>query len=352
MRFPSRRERGCSRGATSSGTRSRTMRRIICLLPALLLMVSCSGPTISAVGESDDLVIVTAGGASDRLVRTAVGVAEQPVAWLLDEPVFASTVRTLDQIKRVTNRRHLLLVGTWEDELGAFAERRFEGLERGAPPEFVIATDVWAEGQVAAAVVGPDEKSVVAFLKERAAGIILEIELVSERRLARNLCSTGEADRRAAALIERFGWSLCLPDQYELFTTQEGEPFAFFRRTRPDRTVFVAWRQGDAADVTEDAATAWRQELSVKYLDGDEIERRRPFSAETARLAGRRAVRLRGWWANTELVGGGPFVSYCFAVPEQGRVYLVDASLFAPSFDKTALMRNLEAIVRTFRTGD
>jgi hypothetical protein len=152
----------------------------------------------------------------------------------------------------------------------------------------------------------------------------------------------------APALIERFGWSLCLPREYELFTTEDGSGFAFFRRQRPDRTVFVAWRDGTPSDVTEDAATAWREQLSRAYLDGDEIEWRRPFNAETTALDGHDAIRLTGWWANRELVGGGPFVSYCFAVPEQGRVYLVDASLFAPSFDKTALMRNIESIVRTF----
>jgi hypothetical protein len=325
------------------------MKRLALLLTGSILLVSCSGPTLSAVGEADDLVIVTADDASDRLLQTVVSVGERPEAWLLDEPVFKTTVRRLSEIKGVTNRRHVLLVGTWDDGMGAYAERRFEALERGAPPGLVLAEDLWAEGQVAGAVVGPDEASVMTYLNENAAGIMTRFELAAERRLARNLCATGEAERMAEALIERFGWSLCLPKEYELFTTPGDAGFAFFRRTRPDRTVFVAWRQGGAADVTEDEATRWREQLSRMYLDGDEIEWRRPFFADGVTFSGADAVRLSGWWANRELVGGGPFLSYCFAVPEQGRVYLVDASLFAPGFDKTALMRNLESILRTFR---
>lgn len=325
------------------------MKRLLFLSIASLFLVSCTGPTISAVGESDDLVIVTARGASERLVRTAVATCELPVPWLLDEPAFKTTVRTLDQIRGVTNRRHLVIVGTWEDEAGEFAGERFDALEDGRAARLAISTDVWAEGQVAAAVVGPDEEAVISFLNGNREDLVERIELASERRLARSLCAADEADEMSAALLERFGWSLCPPGEYELFTSPEDGRFVFFRRTKPDRTVFVAWRDGDSSDVTEDEATAWREQLARTYLDGDEIEWRRPFFTEPARLAGSDAVRLTGWWANRELVGGGPFVSYCFAVPEQGRVYLVDASLFAPSFDKTALMRNLESIVRTFR---
>jgi len=328
------------------------MKRVCLLFCALLAASACSGPMLSAVGESDDLVIVTSDVATEQLTRAAIEVGEHPVPWLLDEPTFKTSVRTLSEIKGVTNRRHLLLVGTWEDEMGKFAGRRFEQLTAGGGTRMAISNDVWAEGQVVAAVVGPNERAVAEYLSANARDIIGRIERASLDRLAAGLCSTQESRRMSEALVDRFGWSLCLPKEYELFTTPDDVSFAFFRRTRPDRTVFVAWRDGGPDDVTPELAAAWRATLSAMYLDGDEIEERRPFLSDRTTLSGLEAVRLTGWWANRRLVGGGPFVSYCFYAPEQERVYMVDASLFAPSFDKTALMRNLEGIVTTFRPGN
>jgi len=118
---------------------------------------------------------------------------------------------------------------------------------------------------------------------------------------------------------------------------------------------FVPGIEVDQAGVSHGAAVAEvihdvapDAELVLAYYDGDQIEWRRPFEADTVAFADGTALRLSGWWANERLLGGGPFRLYCFAVPEQERVYLVDGSLFAPGMDKVPLMRNLDAIARTF----
>jgi hypothetical protein len=149
-------------------------------------------------------------------------------------------------------------------------------------------------------------------------------------------------------LSERYGWSLSPPTGYDLISSAASQGFVFLRRTQPDRNLFVCWRKGGSELVTKDFALGMRQELARRYYDGDEIEWKRPLAADTVSFAGTTALRLSGWWANTRLLGGGPFRLYCFAVADQGRVYLVDESLFAPGMDKVPLMRNLEAIAHTF----
>ena len=99
-----------------------------------------------------------------------------------------------------------------------------------------------------------------------------------------------------------------------------------------------------------DVHTCW--EKFARYFDGDVIEWKRPVEVEQVDFLGRPAVRVSGWWGNRTLVGGGPFRTYCFYEPSSERVYLLDISLFAPGVDKTALMRNLDAIAHTFSVSD
>jgi hypothetical protein len=169
-------------------------------------------------------------------------------------------------------------------------------------------------------------------------------------RLADRLKEDADESGMTRALEERFGWSIAPPTGYDFFTTDAEEGFVFFRRTRPDRTIFVHWESGGPDLVSEEHVLSSREELAMRYFDGDVIERQRPLITERVDFLGRRAVRVSGWWGNRELVGGGAFRTYCFHEPTQGRVYIVDASLFAPGFDKTSLMRNLDAIAHTFST--
>jgi hypothetical protein len=322
-----------------------------CLCAAALMALSCSGPVVTAVGDADDLVIIAAGGGSES-VALLLELAEAEVPWLLGEPVFEPVVTTPGQSGDLKNIRHIIVLGTWDDrELSRLARTAAPSLERGDPPRLTLVEDVWANRQVVGVVLGNSEAELEDFLRRQGAALVRSMEAAAVKRLSDSLRETATEAGMAQAMRDRFGWSIAPPSGYDFYTTSSDEGFVFFRRTRPDRSVFVYWEEGGAGSVTEESATGRRNELASLYYDGDAIESRRPFLSEEVDFLGRRAIRLSGWWANTELVGGGPFRSYCFYEPEQGRVYMIDVSLFAPSFDKTSLMRNLDAIAHTFESG-
>ena len=88
--------------------------------------------------------------------------------------------------------------------------------------------------------------------------------------------------------------------------------------------------------------------LAWKYWDEDEIVEDALEVTGTA-FAGLPAVHLTGTWENKKYVIGGSFTSYCFTCQDCGRNYFIDAAVFAPGLDKLPLMRELEAILVTFR---
>lgn len=316
---------------------------------ALCLLPSCSRRTVIATGESDDLVIVADPGVAPAALDTLVALVQTEVPWLLDEPSFKTTVTTPATAKELLHRRHVLLLGVWgSGEVPGMAARRIAGLQPGEPTVLRIEEDVWAAGQIVALLVGRDEPEILAYLAAHRAEILRRLDGAVVDRLARTLAENRDGAAAGAMLSERYGWSISPPSGYDLISSAAGEGFVFLRRVQPDRNIFVSWRAGGGDLVTREFAVGARQELTRQYYDGDEIEWKRPFEADTVSFAGRTALRLSGWWANSRLIGGGPFRLHCFAVPEQGRVYLVDESLFAPGMDKMPLMRNLDAVAGTF----
>lgn len=316
---------------------------------AFCLLSSCSRRTIIAAGESDDLVIVADPDVTPAALDSLVSLVQAKIPWLLEEPSFKTTVTTPSTARELLQRRHVVLLGVWgRGDVPELAARRITGLRRGEPAGLRIEEDVWAAGQIVGLIVGRDEPELLAYLAGHRAEILERLDAAVVGRLARTLAADPNGAAAGAMLNERYGWSASPPTGYDLISSTADEGFVFLRRVQPDRNLFVSWREGGGALVTRDFAVNLRQELTRRYYDGDEIEWRRPFEADTVSFAGTTAVRLSGWWANKRLLGGGPFRLYCFAIPEQERVYLVDASLFSPGMDKVPLMRNLDAIAHTF----
>ncbi len=327
------------------------MRLRTALLATVMILscLSCSGPVVTAVGESNDLIVMHDGRATDRAAAAAVALMESEVSWLLGEPAFSTTLTTPSEARDLANRRQILLIGTWTGgEVERVVRRRMPGLEPGGPPRLHVDRDVWAKGQFVGTIMARDEAELLAFLGRGGRDLVVAYENAAVERAVDKLRSDGRREGVEAALADRFGWSIAPPTGYEFFTTHADRGFVFFRRTRPDRNIFISWFDAEGVQLTGDFVVAKREELTGQYYDGDVIERRRPFEIESVEFAGHEALRVSGWWGNRELVGGGPFRTYCFHEPSRRRIYMVDASLFAPALDKTSLMRNLDAFARTF----
>lgn len=324
-------------------------RLIIWFAALLLLPLSCSGPVVPAVGESNDLVIIHDGPPTARARNHLVPVMESGVNWLLGEPAFRTTVTRPSIARDLRNRRQIIVIGTWE---GGDVEREIAGkirsLDRDGPPRLHIGRDVWAKGQTVGVLMGRNDDELVEYIDAHGPEILADFEAGMTARASDRLRTAAAESGMEAELGSRFGWSLAPPSGYDFFTTDAADGFVFFRRTRPDRTVFVYWQEGEEHFVTEEFVMSKRAELTARYYDGDEIQWRRPVTTEPVEFAGRSALRLSGWWGNRDRVGGGPFMTYCFYEPTQERVYMIDATLFAPSMDKTAFVRNLDAVANTF----
>ncbi|MBD3348355.1 MAG: DUF4837 family protein [Candidatus Eisenbacteria bacterium] len=344
-------ENGRRRGTRASGFGALRTAALLCLLAAI--PVSCSGPTVAAFGEVNDVVVLAGDEAAGRAAEILSGALTAKSSWLVGESRFETRVARIGELDDFTYRRNIVLLGTWDDpEIAGIVDSRVGGLGAGDPPGSKAVEDIWGEGQVVMAVMAGTREELVEYLSSHGEDVVEKLVDSIRDRLARRLREELEATGFDRDMEARFGWSLGPPSGYDLHPRNESDGLVFFRKTKPDRTVFVHWLPGTAEEVTEELMAERRDEIGSLYFDGDAIEWRRQLVVEKVRLAGRPALCMSGWWGNRELVGGGPFRSYCFHVPSQQRIYLIDAALFAPGLDKTELMRNLDAALHTFRAAD
>ena len=75
-----------------------------------------------------------------------------------------------------------------------------------------------------------------------------------------------------------------------------------------------------------------------------------PVFTERVNFNGHFAVEARGLWKISDNSRGGPFVSYTIVDEEEGLIYYVEGYVDSPGTRKKHLVRELEAILSTFKT--
>jgi hypothetical protein len=130
-----------------------------------------------------------------------------------------------------------------------------------------------------------------------------------------------------------------------------------FRNDNPSpterlREVAVTWVSPlPDEDPTREELKQWRVDFASEYyVDPQDLDTR-IVSYREIEVNGASGVELQSAWVNPpdRWVAGGPFITRALRCPEQDRLYLMDAWLYAPGQDKYEFMIQLETILNSFR---
>jgi len=222
-----------------------------------------------------------------------------------------------------------------------------EGVEAG---EYSIFTrcDPWARRQLLLLLVGRTRQELgrrmdgwVDTLYQRA----LDFEY---ERIVGELVKPTKHRRYERKLNDGSGFSLRLQIDYIESQGNDSLGFVRFIRHHPERWIMVAWGELDS---TSHLAPGFiynhRKSLGEAFLDPVMTYDDR-WEWEETTLNGFPVILVRGLWATIGPIGGGPFFSYCLAIPEENRYYIIDGAVLAPGEAKMVYLWQLEAIVHTF----
>jgi hypothetical protein len=282
------------------------------------------------------------------------------------EPWFDLAFKPLqdqESFDRLKRDRNLVFIAPLDSPTptGAFLRARMDSAVqahvRAGNPLSVARRDLWAQDQQVLYLSAATEEDLIAFVRNKAPELRDLFDRLERQRTERELFRRAEQRALADSLLRRHGWRVRI--QHDYLIARDTANFVWIRRLLPDnqRWFFVWWRERARPDaITPEWILATRDSLTRTHLRGRyedsyvTLERRMPIVQRVINFHGRFAYETRGLWRMAGDAMGGPFLNITFFDPRQQRLYMLDGSVFAPRYDKREFLRQLEAILYTFRT--
>lgn len=319
-----------------------------------LALSACSRhEPVQAVGPNDEISVLTN---TDPKGRVADGLRK-----LLAYPVEVMGKEDAFRLDFVAYRR--FNVHRWvKNQVFAVDLSKSDDLARALPgmvppaihermaakePFMIIVRDLWATGQTTLFALAWSYQDLLGLVQ----GADADSEAWRRRYedavvdgLQKTMFAAGEDRTIPAEVARKYGWTLRLTAGFHAAEHADGD-FVKFNTINPVRLILVHWVDGEVP-LTEAAWEPIMARMLDVYDDGDFVlhERTRVFP-DTFQDAP--ALKWEGIWQNDKYVIGGPFRAYAFH--REGVSYLLTGIVFNPGQDKVFALRQVEALMKTFR---
>ncbi len=328
---------------------------ILCvsLLAGLLLLPgSCSQRKLPALGSSSDLTIVTNMSPDDEVVRLLKSSFSATVVTVEEEERYSFEVEPASRLHKHRDSRNLVLLAdlSKRDRLRkkvreVLGKRGFEQLEASGA-DYRVLSNIEALGQTMAVVAGVNRESLLDLLRRKGGELYAVTDSVVTERTGDIVYIVGYDTSMERYVLSKYGWMVRIPKTYRVAEEEKGRVIKVVSGEDPARLLLVHWTAAKDGKLDPKQCLDLRARLAWAYYDEDQIDRKRTSVADVF-FQGRRALKITGVWQNEKYVIGGPFITYCFI--EKGRLYLLDGVVFAPGMDKGPWLRQVEAIMLTFK---
>lgn len=250
--------------------------------------------------------------------------------------------------------RQVLVVGESTDPWVSEALERYQGEDVGSPPALLQVRNVWARGQQVSILLLPETGQAEAV--EQLASALHEVMSQQYREYVRNrMYVSGRNAELTESLAAEEGFSFEFPNVYRV--AARGDSIFRFRNDNPSpreliREIGLTWiTPVPEEDLTRGELEQWRLEFANEhYNDPQELDLR-VVTYRGIEVDGIQGVELQSAWVAPEDAwpAGGPFITRALRCPDQDRLYLMDAWVYAPDRDKYEYVLQLENILASFR---
>lgn len=326
------------------------------LAAAVLVGSSACGDSFSSLAYGDyNAIVAVMDPALWEEVRDDVYDALEPtILTVREENTFNVTYQdpAREEWRNLRRFRQMVLVGSgeenWMKEAMAKAATPIQG------PGLYQVHDVWSRGQNVTLVVTDPEGAAEA-LRSSLATINAALDAQYRDWARSRMFLTGPDSALADTLMSVARFQLVVPKVYRW--SRQDSVF-IFRNDNPDpseliRQISVTWVTPVPPDMTGEGILDWRAQVAAAYSQPQDVDLS-TSDAGPFEYRGRPAYRIQATWVNPpELAwpAAGPFITRAVICPEQSRMYLLDAWLYAPGKQKYEYMIQLETILDSFRCG-
>ena len=323
----------------------------VCLFVTLFVTACGKHEPVRAVGPNDEITVFTNTAPEGSVAKELRRLFSYPVDVVGPEAAFRldfTPFHRFDIHRHVKNQIFAVDLSK-KDGLAKAMPRILEAVSeeqlRAKKPFLALRRDFWATGQTSFFAVAwsrPDLLRLLATADSTQLRRSYENSVVAG--LGKTMFAIGEERGISAQVARQFGWTMRLSPGFFAANHPKGRVVKF-NAEDPVRLIMVYWEDAELPLEAE----VWNPILSRildVYNDGDFFmpERTDVFPGE---FQDERSLEWEGVWQNEKYVIGGPFRAHAFN--RDGKSFLLVGIVFAPGQDKVYVLRQVEALMATFR---
>lgn len=218
----------------------------------------------------------------------------------------------------------------------------------------IFKNNVWAKPQCAIQVSAYDTQGAIDLLKSKGNMITKYIEQAEIDRIMANTLHYEEREV-TARVKETFGGSPHFPSGYQIRKISDEFAWIAYDRQYVYQDVFVYRYPAEANHpFSSENIINHRNEVLKNNVpgmrDNSYMTTSEHFTPtiEYLKFRGRDIVQTRGMWEVENDFMGGPFVSHSFYSEDGKDIYVVEAWVYAPRYDKRQYLRQVESILHSW----
>ncbi len=224
--------------------------------------------------------------------------------------------------------------------------------------------DVYAREQEIMYLFGQTEDLLLENLRENGQRIVDHWNRIERKRLEGELFAKTERGI-AKAITDKMNVGIKVPMGFQLAMLRNNFAWMVRQEEDVDRHIFITYTDYyDIAQFENDSIIKRRDDIGKKYIYEDKeqypysfmvTETSVPFIPVKSRqinLNGKYAVETRGLWRTYNSTMGGPFLGVSVVDEQANRLYYIEGFVYSPGESQREFMRELEAIIHTFKTSE
>lgn len=322
-----------------------------------------------ATGKTGEIILVMDSAQwQDKLGDAIRGTFGETVPFIpRQEPLFALNLVAPRNFQNFLKRQKNIMIVTVLDDKSRsnkmlrsyFTEESLRMIEKDSSLFMLAKKDEFARGQEILHLFGKTEDILIKNLsknKEKLQAYFLKAE---ETRINQALFSVNFEKGLSNHIEKKLGCQLKVPTGYEIGI--EDDRFIWLRNFNPDvdKSIFITYTPYKSEEMFSlESLLELRTELSKPYILYKPEDPESYLVAEQdnfdifrkeLNFKGLYAVELKGLWKLNKYYMGGPFISYAMVDESSNRFYYIEAFLFSPGQPQRDHMRELEAILKTFK---
>jgi len=226
---------------------------------------------------------------------------------------------------------------------------------RHQKPRIIVQRDIWAKPQLVINVIGPKDTTTLNYLMENADKLVA---LLDQAELDRTILNykRNRAKGIDESLHTKHNLSISVPAGYVI--KQDTNNFVWISHDLSDLiqgVLIYYYDYTDSNTFTSEYLIRKRNQFLKKYVPGPNKGSYMSTEELVPVLFGEYTkndlyvAEMRGLWKLENGFMGGPFISMTSLDQNRNRVVTVEGFVFAPGLDKRNYIRQLEAILHTFK---